>query len=149
VSPVGRRLDASPLDGDEVALDAEQSLDNALGLLVASLAEVAVAEDALSIDEIERRPVVLAEDAPDPVAVIDHDRVVDLALLDRLAYVFGLVPEGELRRVHADHDESVSVGGGPSADVGFLAQPVDAGQRPEVDKNDVTAQPGGAGVARS
>ena len=37
VVPIGRRLDAAPFDGDEFALYAEQSLDDALGLLVASL----------------------------------------------------------------------------------------------------------------
>ena len=47
--------------------------------------------------------------------------------------------------MHADHDEPVgSVGTGPGTDVRFLAQPVDAGQRPEVDEYDMTAQPGGA-----
>jgi len=39
VVPVGLRLHADPLDGDELALDAEQLLDDALRLLVAPLAE--------------------------------------------------------------------------------------------------------------
>ena len=63
--PVGRRLDAEPLDGDELALDPEQPLDDALGLLVASFAEVLVADDAVLVDEVERRPVVVGERAPD------------------------------------------------------------------------------------
>ena len=53
--------------------------------------------------------------------------------------------EGELRRVDADDDESVlAVGLRPGADVRLLAQPVDAGQRPEVHQHDVAAQLGGA-----
>jgi hypothetical protein len=45
VIPVGLSFDAAPCDGDELALDAEQTLDDALGLLVAPLAEVTVADD--------------------------------------------------------------------------------------------------------
>jgi hypothetical protein len=44
--PVGLGLHPEPFDGDELALDAEQPLDDALGLLVASFAEVVVADDA-------------------------------------------------------------------------------------------------------
>src|SRR5918992_4463412 len=45
--PVGLRLHAEPFDGDELALDAEQLLDYALRLLIASFAEVGVANYAL------------------------------------------------------------------------------------------------------
>ena len=65
-------------------LDAEQLLDDALRLLVAPFAEVSVADDAVRVDEVERRPVMVVEGAPDLVLVVDDDRVVDLALLDRL-----------------------------------------------------------------
>ena len=143
--PVGCRLDAEPFDGDELALDAEQPLDDALGLLVASLAEVLVADDAVRVDEVERRPVVVVERAPDRVVVVDRDRVVDLSLLDRRPDAVDLVLEGELRRVDADHDQPVvAVGLRPRADVRLLAQPVDARQRPEVHEDDVAAELGGA-----
>jgi hypothetical protein len=45
-------------------------------LLVASFAEVVVADDAVGVDEVERRPVVVVEGAPDLVVVVDRDRVV-------------------------------------------------------------------------
>jgi hypothetical protein len=61
VVPGGLRLNADPFGGDEVALDAEQPLDDALRLLVASFAEVLVADDAVRVDEVERRPVVVAK----------------------------------------------------------------------------------------
>jgi hypothetical protein len=77
VVPVGRRLHTDPFDGDELALDAEQPLDHALGLLVAAFAELLVADDALLVDEVERRPTVIGESAPDGVVVVDRDRVVD------------------------------------------------------------------------
>ena len=131
--PVGRRLDANPFNADEVALDSEQLLDHALRLLVAALAELLIANDALLVDEVERRPVVVIERAPDLIVVVDRDRVVDSSRFDRRPDALDLVLEGELRRVDADHDQPVgAVGLRPRADVRFLAQPVDARQRPEV-----------------
>src|SRR4051794_2453564 len=47
VVPVGLRLHPHPFDRDELAVDAQQTLDDALRFLVASLAEVLVADDAL------------------------------------------------------------------------------------------------------
>ena len=135
----------SPFDRDEVALDAEQLLDRALRLLVAALAEVVVADDALRVDEVERRPVVVVERVPDVVVVVDRDRVVDPSLRRRLPHPVDLVLERELRRVDADDDQPVvSVGLRPRPDVRLRAQPVDARQRPEVHEHDVAAQLGGA-----
>ena len=97
------------------------------------------------VDEVERRPVVVVEGAPDRVVVVDRDRVVDRSLLDRPPHAVDVVLERELRRVDADDDQPVvAVGLRPRADVRLLAQPVDAGQRPEVDEDDVAAQLGGA-----
>jgi len=145
VVPVGCRLDPAPFDGDEFALHVEQPLDDVLRLLVASFAEVLLADDAVRVDEVEGRPVVVIERAPDPVLVVDRDRVVDLSLLDRLPDAVDLVFESELRRVDSDDDESVvAIGTGPRPDVRLLAQPVDARQRPEVHQDDVVAQLGGA-----
>ena len=141
--PVGLCFDSDAFDGDELALDAEQALYDALGLLVASFAEVLVADHATGVDEVQRRPVVVAERAPYPIVVVDRDRVVDRSLLRRAPHEVDVVLERELRRVDADDDQPVvSVGLRPRADVGLLAQPVDAGQRPEVHEDDVTAQLG-------
>jgi hypothetical protein len=75
VVPVGRRLHADPFDGDELALHAEQTLDDALGFVVATLTEVLVADDAVRVDEVERRPVVVREGAPGRVVVVLRNRV--------------------------------------------------------------------------
>jgi hypothetical protein len=100
-------LHAERFDRDVVALDAEQLLDDVLRLLVASFAEVVVANDAFLVDEVERRPVVVVEAAPDGVVVVEHNRIVDGARLHRLLHAFDLVLERELRRMHADHDQPV------------------------------------------
>ena len=150
VVPVGLGLHAEPFDGDELALDAEQTLDDALGLLVASFAEVLVADDALRVDEVQRRPVVVVEGAPDRVVVVGSDRVVDRSLLRRHPHPVDLVLERELRRVDSDDDQAVvAVGLRPGADVRLLAQPVDAGQRPEVDEDDRARAARRGRVARS
>jgi hypothetical protein len=80
VVPVGRRFHAHALDGDELALDAEQLLDDALEFLVASFTEVLVADDAVPVGEVQRRPVAVGEGAPDLVVVVDGDRVGDRPL---------------------------------------------------------------------
>ena len=57
----------------------EQLLDHALGLVVGAFAEVMVADAALGVDEVVRRPVLVVERAPDRVVVVDRDRIADLA----------------------------------------------------------------------
>jgi hypothetical protein len=104
-----------------------------------------VADDAVGVDEVERRPVVVVEGAPDRVVVVGGDRVVDRHVLRRLPDAVELVLERELGGMHADNDEPViSVALRPRANVRLRAQPVDARQRPEVHQHDVAAQLGGA-----
>jgi hypothetical protein len=145
VVPIGRRLHADSFDRDQLALDAVQPLDDPLRLLVASFAEVVVADETVLVDEVQRRPVAVREGTPDLVVVVDRDRVVDRALLRRVSHAVDVVLEGELGRVDADDDQAVvSVGPRPGAHVRLLAQPVDARPRPEVDEDDMAPQLGGA-----
>src|ERR671917_875231 len=83
VVPVGLRLSADPFDRHKLAVDPEQLLDDALRLLVAPLAEVLVADDAVLVYEVERRPVVVGEGAPDGVVVVLRNRIVDVPDLRR------------------------------------------------------------------
>ena len=78
-------------DASALALDAEQPLDDALRLLVASLAEVLVADDPVGVDEVERRPVMVGEGAPDRVVVVAGDGVVDVPILHRLPHQIDVV----------------------------------------------------------
>jgi len=145
VVPVGLGLHAGPFDGEELALNAEETLDDALRLLVASFAEVVVPDDAVGVDEVERRPVVVGEGAPDRVVVVLRDRVVDVPHLHRLPHEVEVMLERELRRVDPDDDQPVvSVPARPCAHVRLLAQPVDARERPEVHEDDMPPQLGRA-----
>src|SRR5919112_6540666 len=144
VVPVGLRLHSHPFHGHEFALDAEEFLDHALRLLVAPLAEMLVADDAVRVDEVERRPVIVGEGAPDRVVVVGRDRIVDRSLLRGPPHAVDVVLERELWGMDADHDQAVvPVGLRPRAYVRLLAQPVDARERPEVHEDDVAAQLGG------
>ena len=73
----------SPSTRDGSRSIAEQLLDDALGLLVAALAEVLVADDALAGRRSRAPASSCSRTPPDPVVVIDRDRVVDLHRLDR------------------------------------------------------------------
>src|SRR5215469_5363746 len=145
IAPVRLRLHTGANRRDERALDAEQLLNETLRLLVASFAEMVIADDPLRVDEVHRRPVVVVESGPDRVVVVHGDRVVDAPRHCRLLHAVDLLLKRKLRRVDAYNDESVvSVSLGPRPYVGFRAQPIDAGKSPEVHKGNVAAQLGGA-----
>ena len=117
-----RHLHALAFDDDGLALDPEQLLDGAIELLVAAFAEVVVADDAFTVGEVQRRPVVVGEGAPDFVVVVDDDRVGDRSLRSRAPNAVDVVLKGELGRVDADHHQTVvAVGLRPRADVGLGA----------------------------
>jgi hypothetical protein len=88
--------------------DAQFVVDNTFAspyaIRLASFAEVVVADDAVRVDEVERRPAAVRKGAPDLVVVVDGERVVDRSLPRRAPHVVGFVLERELRRVDADDD---------------------------------------------
>jgi hypothetical protein len=75
--------------------------------LVASFAEVPVADPAVGVDEVERRPGVDGERVPDRVVVVDPDRIVDRSLGGRLPHAVDVALERELRRVDSDDGQAV------------------------------------------
>src|SRR4051794_36726785 len=100
----GRRAEAA----------AEQRPDGVLGLVVVAFAEVRVAHLAVAVDQVLRRPELVAPGVPGSVVVVLRDRVADLVARDRVAHVRGVLLEAELRRVNADDDETlVAVAAGP------------------------------------
>jgi hypothetical protein len=117
-------------------------LDHALGFVVLALAEVRVPDVAARIDEIVRGPILVAERAPELVVVVDCNRIRDAELLHFAAHVLQILLERELRRVDADHDEPfVAILLVPRLHVRQRTQAVDARVGPEVDHDDVAAQP--------
>src|ERR1700729_4349349 len=62
----------------------QKLLDHLLGFGIVALAEEVVADLALGVDEIIRRPIFIVERAPDRIIVVDRDRIVDLELGDGL-----------------------------------------------------------------
>ena len=103
--PVGGLGEAAGVDADGLLVDAQQPLDRPLGLLVGPFAEVVEADLPVAIDEVDGRPVVVVERAPDGEVVVDDDRVVDAQLAGRAAHVVEIVLEPELGRVDTDDDE--------------------------------------------
>src|SRR5215211_4806273 len=147
--PVGGGLHPTGLDRNQVLADAaaaglaQQLLQDHLGLLVLALAEAMVPNLPLGVDEVERRPIAVPERIPDPIVVVDRDRVVDLQVRGGSADVGEVVLEPELGGVDAEHDQPlVLVLVGPGADIGKRPQPVDAGVGPEVDQHNAAAQAG-------
>src|SRR5262245_2590802 len=92
---------------------------------------------ALGIDEIVRRPVLVAESAPDRIVVVDRHRIGDFEIRDGTPDISANLFECEFRRVHADYDQTlILVFLPPGTNVGQRPQAVDAGVGPEVDEND-------------
>src|SRR5262249_3438724 len=85
--PVRRQFQALAVDDDRGAVEiagsgfGQQRLDDALGFLILAFAELLVADAPLRVDEIERRPVLVVEGAPDRVVVVDHHRIGDPRVL--------------------------------------------------------------------
>ena len=75
--PVGGLGETGRLDVDELLVDAQQLLDGPFGLLVRILAEVAKAHAPLLVDQVDRRPGVVAERPPDREVVVDDDWIAD------------------------------------------------------------------------
>ena len=148
--PIGGHFSASGIDRHQLIAEtgdsgvAQQRLNDHLRLLVIAFAEFVVSNAALRVDEVERRPILIVEGAPDRIVGVDGDRIVDPHVLRGAAHVVDVVLERELWRVHADHHQSlVFVFLAPRADVRKGTEPVDAGVRPEVDQNHFSAQAGG------
>ncbi len=125
VAPIGGSFSSMGIDRNQFITDAadsrlgQQLLNNHFRLFVFALAEVMMSNTPLRIDEIEGRPIVVRESPPDRIVVIDRDRILDPHVLRGPANVLDVVLKCELRRVHADHDQSViPVFLGPRAHIG-------------------------------
>src|SRR5215475_1943777 len=100
-----------------------------------------VADPSLSIREIERWPVRVVKGSPDRVVAVDDDRIFNAHGFENSSNVFHVLLKRELRRVYADHHESmVFVFRGPGTNIGKLALPVNTGISAEIDQNHFATQ---------
>ena len=119
----------------------EQLADLLFGLGVMAFARILVADMTAGIDQVLRGPVLIIERAPDPVIVVECDRVVHVEIAHGAGDVGRVALERELRRMHADDDESIGgVVVSPGPHVRQRAQTVDTRIRPHVEEHDMAAE---------
>jgi hypothetical protein len=98
-------------------------------------------DSAFLVGEVDRRPEVVREGAPNGIVAVDRDGELNAEVARLGDDVVDVLLEAELGRVDADHGQAVvPVLGCPGPQVGERAQPVDAGVGPEVDEDDLSAQ---------
>src|SRR3712207_6001253 len=111
-------------------------------LFRSTLAEVVVADPSLLVRDVQRRPVVIGEGAPDGVVAIERDRVIHPHVPGGRDHVVDVPLEPELGCVNPDHGQAlILVFRGPLAHVRQRSQPVDARVRPELHRDDASAEP--------
>ena len=95
-----------------------------------------------AVGDVDRRPEVIREGAPDAVVAVDRDGELDAQGAGLRDDVVEVPLETELGGVDADDGQpGVRVFRGPGPDVGQRAQPVDARVGPEVDEDDAPLEP--------
>src|SRR3712207_1415565 len=111
-------------------------------LFRSTLAEVVVPDPSLLIRDVQRRPVVIGEGAPDGVVAIERDRVIHPHVPGGRDHVVDVPLEPELGGMNPDHDQVlILVFRGPLTHVWQRSQPVDARVRPELHRDDASAKP--------
>src|SRR5215212_5841801 len=119
----------------------EQLLNHLIGLLVGSFSEVPVADEAVGIYQIPRRPETLVVRVPDSVIVVQHYWILDVLPRDGFAHVGDVLLETELRRVNPDDEQAVvPVLFIQCVDVRLGILAVETAIRPELDQHHLLAR---------
>src|SRR5438132_10593917 len=71
----------------------KELLDHPLGAVIIAFAEMMMANTALGIDEVMRRPIFVVEGAPDRIVVVDRQRIADLEIGNSVAQVAHILLE--------------------------------------------------------
>src|SRR5690606_19504062 len=120
---------------------AQQLLNRLLGSAIIAFSEMMMANLAFGINQIVSGPIAVFEGTPDPVIVVDCNRIADLEVNDSLSDIVDLLFERKFRGVHTDYDQSlILVFLRPGANVGQSADAIDAGLGPEIHQYDLAAQ---------
>src|SRR5207342_2853617 len=120
---------------------AQQLLDPGLRVGIAALAEVPVNDATVLVDQILRRPVLVAESVPGLVVVVLRDRIADAESLHCALEVAKDPLMAVLGRVHADYYQALCrVALMELLHVGQYMDAVDAVVGPELDQHDFSAQ---------
>ena len=112
-APIGGHFETAGIDRDQVIADAagaglvQQSLNDHFRLFVRALAEVLMPNTPLRIDEIQRRPILVPEGSPYDMLIVHCDRIIDPHVLHGPANVVQVFFKCELRRMDADHHQSL------------------------------------------
>src|SRR5258708_30339514 len=85
----------------------KQSFNNHFRLFVVAFAELMMSNMPLRIDEIERGPIVVVKGTPYCIIVINRDGIINFEVVRFSAHVSEVVLKAELRRMHADYDQSL------------------------------------------
>src|SRR2546423_6164255 len=119
-----------------LALEAEQLLDDRLGVGVGALAVVVVDERQALVEQVARRPALVLVEVPHRVVGVEQHGVPDAQARDRRARG-GVVASGrEAGGVHGDDAQARgAVALVPGAHVGQRAQRVGATEVPELDEH--------------
>src|ERR1700758_5282630 len=147
IIPIGGNFQTAGGDRNRFITDADcsslpqQLLDGYFRLCVGALAELLMPQVTRSVDEIQSRPVLVLERVPYDMAAVHRNGVADRHVVHRPADVRDIFLEYELRRVDADHHQSLTfIFVRPRTDVRKRAPPVDAGVGPELNQHDLAAQ---------
>lgn len=83
----------------------QQRLDQPFRFLIPALTDPHMANHALFVDEIHRRPVTIAIAIPRREDVVDGDGKADVVFLDLMLHLRNIVVVGNLRRMQADNHQ--------------------------------------------
>lgn len=121
--------------------DLKQLLNLGFGFGIGTFAEVLVDDPTALVDQVEGRPVAIAEGVPSSVVIVLGDRIGDAESAYRLIEIGRYLFMCILGRVHTNDDQPlIAIAFVPLLHMGQGALAVDAVIGPELDENDLSAQ---------
>src|ERR1700721_2521321 len=107
-----RRFNTASSVAEEIQIQArgpvflEKFLNYAVRGAVVALSEMFESNSPFRIDNVKRRPVLIAKVLPDPIVVVHNDWIGNTQLAQRSFYIRLLFFKGKLGGVHANHNQT-------------------------------------------